>query len=207
MNRQIKSILILLIIILVLAGAYYAYNHFQNTIEIQQVLEVTTQPTAETAKTAETTKEETKENSENEQTAPDFVFYDIDGAKFSLHEFFGKPIILSFWASWCPYCKQQMPDFQEVFESYGDKVQFLMMNSSSSQRETLEKANSLITENGYTFPVFFDKDADGTMQYGVQTLPMTFIIHADGTVKSYARGAITKDILIKQIDEALALAK
>ena len=128
------------------------------------------------------------------QMAPDFTVYDADGNPVSLSDYFGKPIVLNFWASWCGPCKAEMPDFEEVYKERGEEIQFLMVNCTGG-RETEESAKSFITDSGYTFPVFYDLDLDASMTYGTSSIPVTFFIDGEGYLTAYTQGTTSADVL------------
>ena len=58
-------------------------------------------------------------SSETREAAPDFTVLNEQGEEVTLSSYFGKPIILNFWATWCPNCREEMPDFQDIHELYG----------------------------------------------------------------------------------------
>ncbi|MBQ8815355.1 MAG: TlpA family protein disulfide reductase [Lachnospiraceae bacterium] len=141
------------------------------------------------------------DSAEQELTmAPDFTVYDGEGNPVNLSDFIGKPVILNFWASWCGPCKNEMPDFQEAYQEYGDDIQFLMVNCTDGFQETVETAKKFITNQGYTFPVFFDTDSDAAYTYGASSIPMTFFIDAEGHMVAYGRGMLDRETLQIGID-------
>ncbi|MEG1448383.1 MAG: redoxin domain-containing protein [Oscillospiraceae bacterium] len=146
--------------------------------------------------------EQSDNESENGQTknkAQDFTIYDTDGNAVNLSDKLGKPIVINFWASWCPPCKMELPHFNEVFEEVGDDIEFMMIDMVSG-RETEEKGKAHIEEKGYGFPVYFDTDQDAAYEYGITSLPTTLFIDKDGYIVAGAKGMINKETLLKGID-------
>ena len=133
-------------------------------------------------------------------TAPDFTVVDAGGNEVKLSDYFGKPIVLNFWASWCGPCRSEMPDFDKVYRELGGEIHFLMVNMTDGGRETLEVAKGFVVESGFVFPVFYDTAYDAAMTYGVSSLPTTYFIAADGTLTAYAMGAINEETLLRGID-------
>ena len=90
---------------------------------------------AETTPSGEgTTSAHTSAPESNGTPAPDITVLNSDGEEVKLSDFFGKPIVLNFWASWCPPCKAELPDFDEACKAYEGKVTFLMINPTVSGR-------------------------------------------------------------------------
>ena len=124
------------------------------------------------------------------QPAPDFTVYDPDGNAHRLSDFKGKPVVLNFWASWCPPCKAELPDFQAEFDAQGEHVHFLFINLTDGKNETQDSATSFINSMGYTFPVYFDLDGDAVNAFGIRAIPTTYFIDAEGNLVAKAVGAI-----------------
>ena len=131
------------------------------------------------------------------QQAPDFTVTDYDGEEVRLSDYFGKPIVVNFWASWCPPCKAEMPDFEEAYKTHSE-VQFLMVNMTGG-RETLESAKEHVESQGYTFTVLFDTEYSAAYAYYVNSLPATYFIDAEGNLVAYATGMLDAETLEKGI--------
>ncbi len=137
------------------------------------------------------------------QDAPDFTVYDSSGKAVKLSDFAGKGVVLNFWATWCPPCKAELPDFQEQYNRCGDEVHFLFVNLTDGQYETVATVNGFMEAMGYTFPVYFDLDYDASDTYGVSAIPTTYFINARGKIVSQSRGMIDADALRRGIDSIL----
>lgn len=133
--------------------------------------------------------------------APDFTVYDNDGKQVKLSDFRGKPVVLNFWASWCPPCKREMPDFNEAHIKQGQDVSFLMVNMTDGSRETTDKAAAYIKQMGFALPVFYDKDGSAADAYKIRSLPSTYFIDAEGRIAAHAVGAIDSAALQHGIDK------
>ena len=129
---------------------------------------------------------------------PDFTVLDENGKEVKLSDFAGKPIVLNFWATWCYYCKQEMPAFERAYKENPD-VQFLMVNATDGQYETVEGVKKYLAENGFSFDVFFDTKEEAVYAYGVNAFPMTFFINAEGEPVAYASGMLDYETLLKGI--------
>lgn len=134
--------------------------------------------------------------------APDFTVLDYDGNEVKLSDYFGRPIVLNFWASWCPPCKAEMPHFNKVFLETKDDVQFLMVNLTDGQRETVSKAKDYIESNELEFPVLFDTKSSAGSIYQISSIPTTLFIDSNGYVVTGYRGMIDEATLRRSINAA-----
>ncbi len=196
MDKKVKFVLIALAAVLIFGAAFFAYNSLSS--------EYTPGENSLSASSSES------ENTSSEQEpevipAPDFTVYTESGEEVKLSDFKGKPIVINFWATWCGYCKQEMPAFDKIAAEYSDRVVFMMINVTDGSSETLEKASAYIEENGFTFPVYYDTDLSATNTYGAYSLPATGFITASGNFAGGQMGAMSETVLRDYIEQLLAL--
>ena len=201
MKDRKTLLLLVLAFVIVLAGAYLLYDRLGSQYAPDQLAVESTPVPADTAESTADSgdTQQTAEDAEAQRTAaPDFTAYDADGNAVQLSDYFGKPLVLNFWASWCGPCKSEMPAFQQAYEQE-DGVQFLLVNMTGG-RETQADAEALLAQEGYTFPVLFDLDLDAAMTYGVTALPTTYFLDAEGNLVAWAQGAINEQTLQQGLD-------
>lgn len=132
------------------------------------------------------------------QTAPDFLLETLEGDEARLSEFRGQPVIINFWATWCPPCRAEMPDFQELYET--EDVEILAVNLTESEQSE-QGIEDFIDELGLTFPIPMDVESDVSEMYEVQAYPTSYIVDSEGKVQFVARGAINYDIMQSELSK------
>lgn len=137
-------------------------------------------------------------------TAPDFSVQDRDGSFVRLSDFFGKPMVVNIWASWCGPCVGELPGFQSMYETYGGEITFLMVNLTDGYDETVEGVTAFVEQNGYTFPVYFDVNYDLAITYGITSIPETLFIDAEGHIVATQLGSMQEPVLEAYLLQLLA---
>lgn len=138
------------------------------------------------------------------KTAPDFTMTDADGNEIALSDFLGKPIVINFWATWCSPCKSELPTFDAAYATYGEDVQFIMLNLTDGYRDTVDGVKKFVADGGYTFPVYFDTALEGANAYGAYSIPMTVFIDESGAVTYQKLGIISESLLTSKIEAIIA---
>ncbi|MDO4601872.1 MAG: TlpA disulfide reductase family protein [Eubacteriales bacterium] len=230
MKKNKTFILLTVLLIVLIAGAGFFYNKLSSAYKTDTLTKTSQTEENETesaespleennkkaeieedAQTSDTKKSDSTEDSHTTssekdsdenvvKTVPDFTMTDASGEEVKLSDFFGKPVVLNFWASWCGPCKSEMPHFEDAYQKYGENINFVIVNLTDGARETKEKASEFIEEQGYTFPVYFDTNTEGAMTYGTYSIPVTYFIAADGTPVAQANGALDAATLQKGLD-------
>lgn len=131
--------------------------------------------------------------------APDFSLKDLEGNEVKLSDYRGKIVILNFWAVWCKYCKQEMPDLSKLngeLEKSGDAVLLAV-----DVQETEDVVKNYLNSNNINVKVLMDKDGSIAGTYGVEGYPTTFIVNSDGSLYTYIPGATNIDTLHTILDK------
>jgi len=131
--------------------------------------------------------------------APDFMLQNLDGKAASLSQFNGKVIMLDFFASWCPPCRQEVPDFVELQKNYGDKGFTMVGVSLVSPGESKDFAK----QAGINYPVLIDDGKVSAIYGPVRSIPTTFLIDRDSKIAKIYIGYRPKDVFEKDIKELL----
>ena len=137
--------------------------------------------------------------------AKDFYIVKSDGTTARLSDFYGKPLVVNIWATWCGYCKEEFPFFDAALKTYGDRVEFLFVDLCDGRSETRAKADKYMASNGYDFPVYYETLDKVLDIYNVGGIPLSLFINPDGTVFKQKLGAFSGQIgLFDMIDRLLA---
>lgn len=120
--------------------------------------------------------------------APDFQLEDTEGNKVSLASQRGKVVLVNFWATWCPPCKEEMPSMERLNEVMGrDDFVILAINVEKNGRTAVAE---FLNKTPYTFPILYDDKEVVQDLYGVFKFPETFIVRKDGVVDKKIIGSI-----------------
>ncbi len=135
------------------------------------------------------------------QPAPDFTLTDMQGNQVTLSQLRGNVVLLNFWATWCPPCREEMPSMEELHQRY--KNQGLVLLAVNVEAEGYEAVSRFLPGKDYTFPILLDSAAEVQNQYKVFRFPETFIIDRNGMVVDKLIGA--RDWMSPKITTMLGL--
>lgn len=128
--------------------------------------------------------------------APDFTLRTPAGEDVSLASLQGKPVIINFWASWCPPCRAEMPAMESAYQAYQSQgITILAINAAN--QDNRQEALDFITNNHLSFTVLFDLDGSVSSLYGVRSLPSTFFVDARGVIREVVIGGPMSEALLR----------
>jgi len=132
--------------------------------------------------------------------ALDFTLKDINGDEVRLSDHSGKVIMLNFFATWCPPCKAEMPDFNEIQNEYKNDVKIIAVNVGG---EALSKVQKFASRNNLTFTIALDDGRVSDLYGPIRGIPVTVIIDKDFNIAKKYVGMRTKEVFVKDIEENL----
>ena len=132
--------------------------------------------------------------------APQFTLKNTFGEEVSLADFRGQPVVLNFWASWCPPCRAEIPHFQDASTKYNGQAVILGVD----QGEPLSVVGDFGAAFGVTYPLLLDSDNSVSRDYGVVALPKTVFIDSDGVIRELFTGIVNRAILQDRIEKLLS---
>jgi len=118
--------------------------------------------------------------------AIDFQLQTLDGQTVKLSDLRGKPVLLNFWATWCPPCRFEMPFLQQINDSYSAKGLVLLAIDIGESPGTVQK---FMTEFNLSLTVPMDTDSKVAKSYGITAIPTTFLIDKNGVIQFKLLGA------------------
>lgn len=181
-----KYIIFLVLFIVTLGAAVFGYRYLSEHISTpEELLGV--------------------ENDNEDNKEMNFTVTDFNGDKVNFSDHKGKPVVINFWATWCGPCRSELPSFETLYEKYGNEVDFLMINLTDGNRDTTQTVKEYISENKYTFPVFYDTQASAAKAFNVYSIPHTAFIRSDGTVEKTYVGAISEEVIKTHINKILGV--
>ena len=125
-----------------------------------------------------------------------FTLKDSHGNDVTLSDYKGKTVVLNFFATWCTYCKMELPSLEEINNTRDDIVIFLVATPDIGNEGSKEYIESFMEENGYSMTVLYDETGEVVSKYNVSGLPTSFFFKPDGSVLGYVPGYVEESNLI-----------
>ena len=130
------------------------------------------------------------------RAAPDFQLRTLDGGTVRLSDLRGRPVVINFWATWCPPCREEMPLLVEAYERHRDEGLVIL---AVNVRESEQQARSFAEEFGLRFPVALDLRGRAADRYRTYQFPESYFIDREGIIRSKAIGAMSAGDLAQRL--------
>jgi len=153
-----------------------------------------------------------KSNKKEDVKMSNIVLYDQYGKKHSIEEYKGKVVVINFWATWCGYCVEEMPEFEKVYKEFGSNKKDVIIlgvagpKSKENQNNVdveKDKVISFLKKKNITYPTLMDEVGKSFDEYGVKYFPTTYVINKKGYLEGFVNGAISGEQLKNAINETL----
>lgn len=125
-----------------------------------------------------------------------FELPDLEGNMVSIADFEGKFVLINFWATWCTYCDQEMPDLQALQDKYGDDLVVLLVNVQEGE----EEIRTYLEKNNLTMLTVLDKKGETAGMYNVTGMPSSYFVTPDQRVIGYVAGMMTYETMEQSLD-------
>lgn len=123
--------------------------------------------------------------------APDFKLKTLTGSEISLAQYRGQPVLVNFWATWCPPCRLEMPELVRVYEAHKSQG-FVLLGINLTFQDSLPDVQAFVKEFNMTFPVLLDETSDVTYNaYQLRGLPTSVFVDRTGNIVRLQIGAMT----------------
>lgn len=132
--------------------------------------------------------------------APDFRVAGLDGGEFNLSAFRGRPVWISFWASWCPPCRAETPDIQAAHERYRDEGLVVLAIDIGEEPDTVR---SYVERTGLTFSVGLDQSTEVAALYRISGVPTHYFIDAGGVLRDWKIGSMGENEMDRKLQALL----
>jgi len=138
---------------------------------------------------------------ESGQRAPDFDLPTLNGGRFELSKLRGHPVVLSFWATWCPPCRVEFPELVRLREMHAEDGLYVVGVNGRDQERSTKDVQRFVDVFSAPFPIALDNRGSVRRKYRIEAQPTTIFIDADGMVRRVHAGLITRN----ELHEGVAL--
>ncbi|MEJ9281263.1 TlpA disulfide reductase family protein [Ureibacillus thermosphaericus] len=197
MLKKFISIIFILILIFVI---FFEENTFNKTVQVNEQGILNETPKNSYDEMTETSLTGSDKISQTVTFAPEFTLTDLSGADVKLSDFKGKIVILNFWATWCPPCREEMPAMQKFYEQNKENgIEIVAVNLTNIDNG-VQAVESFVQDYGLTFPILLDKDGVVGNTYGILTLPTSYILDPKGGVIQKIIGPMNEQMMTEIVN-------
>jgi peroxiredoxin len=136
-----------------------------------------------------------------DKPAPEFQVQTLDGTTVQLSDYRGQPVWVSFWATWCPPCRAENPDIQEVYEKYQAEGLVILALSIGENTGTVQ---SYVQRTGLTYTIGLDQSTEIAARYRIVGIPTHFFVDRDGILREWRIGSMSKKTMEKNVGKIIS---
>ena len=171
---------------------------FALAAESPEVSAIPAQPAAPVAQALDV-----PEGSQVGQRAPAFTLQSLDGSAVDLSQLVGRPLIITYWATWCDPCRRELPVMQNVLRDYQDQGLVIVTVNAITQ-DSVDKVQAAVAEMGLTLPVLLDEGNQFSSTYASIFFPTTYFISPNGVIHSIALGDSSEEDFRARVESLLS---
>ena len=127
-----------------------------------------------------------------DRPAPDFELATLDGETFRLSAQRGKVVVVNFWATWCPPCREEIPDFVALQDEFRGRVVFVGVSEDEGGADVVRP---FVEQYGINYPIVLDDATLSSRYEGITGYPTTYLVTPQGRILAYMPGGLTRDVL------------
>ena len=128
--------------------------------------------------------------------APEIALENASGELVRLSDLRGKPVLINFWASWCPPCRSEMPAIQRVYsDRKAEGFEVLAVNATN--QDSVSAALSFASQNDLSFPILFDRNGEASSAYQLRSLPTSYFVDPEGIIREVVIGGPMSEALLR----------
>jgi len=181
-TKKTKNVILIAILLIIMVAVFVIQNPFS---ERQEGIDVFLLDT-----------ENTGLNIGNR--APDFALKDVNGNVVQLSDSFGnKVVVINFWATWCPPCREEFVAFEKIFQEHESQLDILGVNL----QENKEAVDRFLEEIPVSFTLLLDPNAEVIQKYNVFTQPITYFLDRDGLIVDKKFGPLTEQEIVDKFEK------
>ena len=130
------------------------------------------------------------------KSVQDFTLTDLEGNKVRLSDFLGKPVVLNFWATWCPPCRAEMPAIEKMYQEYKDQG-FTVLAVDMTYQDDPFAIVPFTKEHSLTFPTLIEETGEVASAYQLRSLPSSYFINRAGIITEVVIGGPMSEALLR----------
>lgn len=131
------------------------------------------------------------------EQAPPFTLQTLEGTEISLADFEGQPVMINFWATWCPPCRAEMPEMERFYVNHDIEILAVNLTSTESSQNDVQE---FVENMDLSFPILLDETRDIASFYNIQPLPTSLFIDGEGVIRHVNVGPMNEEMMIRVLE-------